>query len=94
MDNELGHEFIKSFDCMTGRTADLHFPQLLHVDCHGLHITLELLSYARDHNITIMGYVPHSTHLCQGLDVAIFGVHKVHWAQEHEKFEQESGRTI
>ena len=41
-----------------------------------------------------MGYVPHSTHLCQGLDVAVFGVHKVHWAQECKKFEQESGRTI
>ena len=87
MDNELGLEFIKSFDHMTERTADLNVPQLLHVDCHGSHITLELLSYARDHNIIIMGYVPHSTHLCQGLDVAVFGAHKVHWAQEREKFE-------
>jgi len=41
-----------------------------------------------------MGYVPHSTHLCQGLDVTVFGVHKVHWAQECKKFEQESGRTV
>ena len=94
MDNELGLEFIRSFDCMAWKTADLNFPQLLHVDCHSSHITLELLNHAREHNIIIMGYVPHSMHLCQGLDVTVFGIHKVHWAQECEKFEQETGRTI
>ena len=94
MDNKLGLEFITCFNHMTERTADQNVPWLLHVDCHGLHITLELLSYARDHNIIIMIYVLHSTHLCQGLNVAVFGVHKVHWAQECEKFERESGRTI
>ena len=94
MNNELGIEFIKSFDRMTTPKSDLHFPRLLHVDCHGSHLTLELLNYARDHNIIIMGYVPHMTHLCQGLDVAVFGAHKVHWSEECEKHERETGHTI
>ena len=41
-----------------------------------------------------MGYVPHTTHLCQGLDVAVFGAHKVHWSEECEKHECKTGHTI
>src|SRR5258706_7771177 len=94
MDQELGVHFNKAFSDMTSDHADPNFPCILHHDCHNSHVTLEFLLYAKEHNIIVMGYVPHTTHLCQGLDVVLFSPHKCAFAEEHEKHEQETGRTL
>ena len=94
MDQELGVHFIKAFNDMTSTHADPNFPCILHLDCHNSHVTLEFLLYAKEHNIIVMGYVPHTTHLCQGLDVILFSPHKRAFAEECEKHEQETGQTL
>ena len=94
MDQELGLHFIKAFNEMTRNHADPNFPHILHLDCHTSHTTLEFLLYAKEHNIIVMGYVPHTTHLCQGLNVVLFSPHKCAFAEEHEKHEWETGQTL
>ena len=94
MDQELGLHFIKAFDEMTRSHADPNFPRILHLDCHTSHVTLNFLQYAKEHNIVVMGYVPHTTHLCQGLDVVLFSPHKRAFAEEREKHERETGQTL
>ena len=42
------------------------------MDGHSSHYTPELLKYARDNNIIILGYPPHCTHTLQGLNVVCF----------------------
>lgn len=46
------------------------------LDGHSSHYSLELLQYAREHKIKILGYPPHCTHALQGLDVICFGIMK------------------
>jgi hypothetical protein len=71
MNTVLGIEFIKFFDTATQDVA-AEGPRLLHVDGHGSHISLPFLHYAKEHDIIVLGYPPHCTHLLQGLDVIIF----------------------
>ena len=71
MSTVLGIEFIKEFD---GATQDVaaEGPWLLHLDGHGSHISLGFLLYAKDHNIIVLGYPLHCTHILQGLNVVVF----------------------
>ena len=64
MNTVLGIEFIKFFDDATQDVA-AEGPWLLHLDGHGSHMTLEFLLYAKDHNIIVLGYPPHCTHILQ-----------------------------
>ena len=57
------------------------------MDGHSSHYTPELLKYARDNNIIILGYPPHCTHALQGLDVVCFARMKEAWKEEIRKFE-------
>jgi len=57
------------------------------MDGHSSHYTLELLEYARDNNIVILGYPPHCTHVLQGLDVVCFAKMKEEFHKEIRKFE-------
>jgi hypothetical protein len=83
---EIGVAWLKDWDKQTtvkaaGRT------RLLVVDGHSSHYTLGFLEYARDHNIVVLCYPSHSTHVYQGLDVVIFSVLKRAWSDERDKFE-------
>ncbi len=78
---------------MTEKTAKGR-ARLLLVDGHKSHFTLELLTYARQHNIHILCYPSHSTHIYQGLDVACFSPLKTYYAQERDKFERANGRRV
>jgi hypothetical protein len=57
------------------------------MDGHSSHYTLELLEYARDNNIVILGYPPHCTHILQGLDVVCFTKMKEEFCKEIHEFE-------
>ena len=86
-DGELGMLWmVKDFDGQTKEKAGGRTRVLL-MDGHSSHYTLELLEYARDNNIVILGYPPHCTHVLQGLDVVCFAKMKEEFRKEIRKFE-------
>lgn len=93
MNNTLGVEFIEFF-----HKATIHLeaegPRLLHVDCHASHISLPLIEFARLHNIIIIGYPPHTTHLLQGLDVVMFSPFKSAYAKRAAAHLKEKGQDV
>jgi len=48
-------------------------PRLLIIDWHSSHFTLEFITFCATHEIRLLCFVPHSTHLLQPLDIGIFG---------------------
>ena len=46
--------------------------RILILDGHGSHITLDFIKHCRDHKIILLRLVPHTSHLCQPLDVSLF----------------------
>lgn len=92
-DGEIGVEWIKIFDEQTREKADGRH-RLLLVDGHNSHYTLGFLEYAAAHNIHILCYPAHATHVYQGLDVAVFGVLKISWTEERDKYERETRQKV
>ena len=50
--------------------------QLLIIDNHGSHFSVDVLDKAKDNNVTILCLPSHTTHLAQPLDVAVFSAMK------------------
>ena len=48
-------------------------PVLLILDNHDSHISIEIIEKANDNQIELYGLPPHTTHIVQPLDVAIYG---------------------
>ena len=92
-DGTISSEWIKDFDEKT-RTKANGRARLLLVDGHNSHYTLEFLDYARQHNIHVLCYPAHSTHVYQGLDVVIFSPLKRFWTQERDQFESSKRQKI
>lgn len=67
-------------------------PALLIFDGHASHVTYDLAVLASDHNVTILKLPPHSTHLLQPLDVAVFKPFKDKWDKELVKWQRENPR--
>ncbi|KEP45045.1 DDE superfamily endonuclease [Rhizoctonia solani 123E] len=87
MTGEVGLEWIKHFDQYASPSAQGR-ARLLLVDGHVSHYSLDLLNYAREHNIILACYPSHTTHVLQGLDVACFARLKqlyARYATEHER---------
>ena len=61
-------------------------PQVLLLDGHSSHYTLDLLQYCIKNNIRVLGYPPHCTHTLQGLDVVCFAHMKDLWKDEIKAF--------
>ena len=70
--NEHGITWVKLFDAATAHKANGR-KRLLLCDGHDSHISAELVRYSIDHDILILLLIPHSSHLMQPLDVAVFG---------------------
>jgi len=92
-DGEIGVEWIKQFDQQTKDKAKGR-ARLLLVDGHNSHYTRRFLDYAREHNIHVLCYPAHGTHIYQGLDVAVFSVLKRYWAEERDKAMRERGEAV
>lgn len=60
--------------------------RVLILDGHSSHYTLEFLQFAIGHNIVILGYPPHCTHVLQGLDVVSFAIVKLNWQDTVDLF--------
>jgi hypothetical protein len=93
MTNELGLEFIKLFHNLTAHLQN-EGPRLLHVDCHCSHINLPLINFAREHDIVIIGYPPHMTHVLQGLDVILFSPLKHAYAKHAAEHLSQTGHEV
>jgi hypothetical protein len=74
-DGEIGVEWIKDFGKQTAAKADSEY-RLLLVDSHNSHYTHGFLAYARTHQILMLCYPSHTTHVYQGLDIVVFSVLK------------------
>ena len=70
--NDHGIQWVKLFDSATANKAN-NKKRLLICDCHDSHISAEFVRYSIDHDILILLFVPHSSHLMQPLDVGVFG---------------------
>ncbi|KIJ70358.1 hypothetical protein HYDPIDRAFT_78831 [Hydnomerulius pinastri MD-312] len=92
-DGEIGALWIKQFNEQTREKADGR-ARLLLVDGHNSHYTHAFLEYARQHKIHILCYPAHSTHIYQGLDVAVFGVLKQYWSEERDQWVREKGEKV
>ncbi|KIJ25875.1 hypothetical protein M422DRAFT_138824, partial [Sphaerobolus stellatus SS14] len=66
----------------------------LFLDGHTSHYTPELLEYALENGIIILGYPAHCTHALQGLDVVCFARMKQAWCEVLDRFEMEHSRGI
>ncbi|PCH40547.1 DDE-domain-containing protein, partial [Wolfiporia cocos MD-104 SS10] len=66
-----------------GNTCILSHVILL-LDGHSSHYTRNLLKYAMENNIIVLGYPPHCTHALQGLDIVCF----VQMKEEIRQFEE------
>ncbi|KZP14784.1 DDE-domain-containing protein, partial [Athelia psychrophila] len=92
-DGEIGAIWIQHFDKQTRAKANGHM-RLLIVDGHNSHYTHDFLRYAREHNIMVLCYPAHTTHVYQGLDVVVFSVLKRYWSEERDRWEREHGGTV
>ena len=63
---------------------------LLIVDGHTLHYSRGFLEAMREHNIHVICYPSHTTHIYQALDVALFSPLKVAFVEERDHFEREN----
>jgi hypothetical protein len=92
-DGEIGREWIEDFDRKTREKANGRKRYLL-VDGHNSHYTVEFLTYAIEHEIAVLCYPSHCTHIYQGLDVVIFSPLKKYWQEERDREEREKGRKV
>lgn len=91
-DGEIGRAWIEQFDKETQAKANGR-RRLLLVDGHVSHYTRGFLQYAREHNIEVIAYPSHSTHVYQGLDVVIFSPLKKNWTRARDQWERD-GHTV
>lgn len=66
----------------------------LAIDNQGSHLTLPFLDYAASHRIEVVGYIPNSTHVLPGLDVACFGAFKMHYTRTIASYQRRTGCSI
>lgn len=84
---KIGAAWLEDWDKLTKmKTDNVHQYRLLLVDGHSSHFTLSFLEYTCQNKIVIVCYPSHSTHIYQGLNVAIFGVLKWIWTEEYDTF--------
>ncbi|XP_045459327.1 MFS-type transporter clz9-like [Melitaea cinxia] len=56
-------------------------PCLLLCDNHSSHITIDIVTLARDNHITILTFPPHCSHRLQPLDVSVYGPFKARYRE-------------
>ena len=49
------------------------------LDGHSSHCQPALIHFAKDHNIVLFCFPPHTMHECEPLDTTVFGPLKQHW---------------
>ena len=78
---------VKDFDRQMKEKAD-GCTHVLLLDGHSSHYSTELINFAHDNNIIILGYPLHCTHALQGLDIVCFEKMKHEFHSEINAFEK------
>jgi len=68
--------------------------RVLLMDGHSSHFTPEVIEFALERNIAILGYPPHCTHALQGLDVVCFAKMKFEMKKSVADFEDKNQRVV
>jgi hypothetical protein len=84
---------MKDFKRKTAAKANGEY-RLLLVNGHNSHYTRGFLKHARTHQVLVLCYPAHTTHIYQGLDVVVFSVLKKHLSEERDHYERMKGETI
>ena len=70
--NKIGEEwFTHCFEPPTSAKANGN-TRLLVCDGHGSHVSAKTIAFCMWHNLQLLLMLPHSSHLCQPLDVGVF----------------------
>ena len=93
MDGEIGAAWMKLFEEQTHVKANGLY-RLLIVDGHNSHYTVAFLLPAHLHQVIILCYLAHGTHIYQGLDVVIFAILKLLLSKKHDKLLRDTGTAI
>lgn len=64
------------------------------LDTHNSHYSFDLIEFGRKHNIEVLGYWPHMTHVAQGLDVTCFGSLKTNYGLAKQEYEEDTGDEV
>ena len=83
--------WLQEFNKNMSAKADGRY-RLLLVDGHNSHYSWAFLEYACTHQILVLCYPPHITHVLQGLDVVIFATMKLYLSNERDKWDERLGR--
>ncbi len=78
--DELSFEWLRHFDRHSAQRTQGAY-RLLILDGYGSHCTYHFLQYCEQKKILPFTLLPHTTHLCQPLDVVLFQPYK-HWHAE------------
>jgi len=71
--NDIGEQWIQQcFDPATSEKAN-GLTRLIVCDGHDSHVTPKFIRFCMDNNIQVALMPPHSSHICQPLDIACFG---------------------
>lgn len=65
-------------------------PVILFVDGHVSHRSLKLTEFCHEKQIVLVSFLPNTTHMCQPMDVVVFGPIKRKWSSNLQKFKIES----
>ena len=87
--DRIAYEYIKHFEKET-RSRRQGVKRLLLFDNHVSHLSQQLLQHCNDNDIIPFALVPHSSHLCQPLDVGIFQTMKA----KHGQILDEAARYV
>ena len=71
MDRELFSKWLRRLFIPHARPSHEH-PVLLLVDGHASHCVPEVVQICKENNVILLALAPHTTHLCQPLDVAVY----------------------
>ena len=77
MDSELFNGFLNKL--FIPQTQHIKGPKLFILDGHGSHLSIDLIDLCRRSNIHMYCLPPHTSHVFQRLDVAIFQLLKAHF---------------
>jgi hypothetical protein len=80
INDELAYRWIQQFHAATVKSKKGVY-RLLLCDGYGSHITYEFIKFCEQNCIIIFFLIPHTSHILQPLDVAVFNVFK-HWHSE------------
>lgn len=74
--------YIRHFVKYSRSTVDR--PVLLLLDNHGSHLSIEAISYAKDHGVVMLSFPPHCSHKLQPLDRSVYGPFKKYASESQD----------